>query len=116
MIMRKPALLSLAAAALLLPALATAQTGELIVIKETGPRDKRVNMVITGDGYTSADKEKFKSHLQTVVDAILKDAPLTDYADYFNVYAIFVASNQTGADNPSTGTVRDTYYGANYVK
>jgi hypothetical protein len=113
--MRKTATLPLAATALLLPALAPAQTGELLVIKETGPRDKRVNMVITGDGYTAADKEKFKTHLQTVVDAILKDAPLWDYADYFNVYAIFVASNQTGADNPSTGTVRDTYFGANYV-
>lgn len=92
-----------------------AQTGELIVVKETGPRDKRVNMVIIGDGYTTADKAKFKSQMQTIADAVVKDVPLWDYTDYFNIYGIFVASNQTGADNSAPGVVRDTYFGANYV-
>ncbi len=94
---------------------ATAQvTQELIKIQETGPRDKRVNMVIIGDGYTALEKAKFQSHLQMIADAVLKAPPLTAYASYFNIYAIFVPSNQSGADDPSRGITRDTYFGAHY--
>ena len=89
-------------------------TPELIKIQETGPRDKRVNMVIVGDGYTALDKAKFQSHLKMIADAVLKAPPLAAYANYFNVYALFVPSNQAGADDPSRGVVRDTYFGANY--
>jgi hypothetical protein len=91
-----------------------AQDGELIVLKETGPRDKRVNMVILGDGYTAAEKDKFKTHMQSVSDAITKDYPLWDYSDYFNIYGIFVASNQSGADQAAKGIYKDTYFGAAY--
>ncbi len=91
-----------------------AQTPELMVIKETGPRDKRVNIVILGDGYIASEKSKFLTHMKTVADAVVKDLPLTDYADYFNIYGIFVASNQSGADDPSQGITRDTYFGASY--
>src|SRR4051812_13173928 len=93
---------------------ATAQVGELIILKETGPRDKRVNMVIIGDGYTAGEKEKFKTHMQTVANAVVKDYPLWDYTDYFNIYGIFVASNESGADIGSQGIMKDTYFGAAY--
>lgn len=87
---------------------------ELIKFMETGPRDKRVNMVIIGDGYTALDKAKFQSHLKLVADAVLKAPPLTAYEKYFNVYGIWVPSNQAGADDASRGITRDTYFGARY--
>ncbi len=108
---------SIALASLLLGLRVQAQTtkvGELIVLQETGPRDKRVNIVVVGDGYTVADKDKFKADIQVVANGVIRDLPLTEYAGYFNVYGIFVASNQTGADNPNQGISRDTYFGATY--
>ena len=105
--------------ALALPLLAPAahaQTPEteVMVVKETGPRDKRVNIVILGDGYVASEKAKFLTHMKTVADAVIKDLPLTEYSDYFNLYGIFVPSNQSGADIPAQGIMRDTYYGASY--
>jgi hypothetical protein len=92
----------------------SAQTPEFVVVKETGPRDKRINIVILGDGYVASEKTKFLTHLKTVADAVVKDLPLTGYSEYFNIYGIFVASNQSGADNPAQGITRDTYFGASY--
>lgn len=91
-----------------------AQTPEFMVVKETGPRDKRINIVILGDGYVAAERARFLTHLKTVADAVVKDLPLTEYAGYFNIYGIFIASNQSGADNPAQGIARDTYFGASY--
>lgn len=88
--------------------------GELVVIQETGPRDKRVNMVLIGDGYTAAEKSKFLDHARLFSKGVVEDPPLTGYGKYYNVYAIFVASNQSGADIPTRGISRDTYFGANY--
>ena len=114
---RKPALLLLAAAVFgsvgfVTPV--TAQTPEFMVVRESGPRDKRVNIVIVGDGYTASEKPKFLAHLKTVADVVVQDEPLTEYADYFNIYGIFVASRQSGADDPSQGVQRDTYFDASY--
>lgn len=103
-----------AAAMLWLAASLGAQSGELLIVKETGPRDKRVNLVIIGDGYVASEKALFLSHVRTFSDAVVKDAPLAGYANYFNIYAIFVASRQSGADNPSQGVFRDTYLDAGY--
>lgn len=97
-----------------LASLGTAQTPEFMVVRESGPRDKRVNIVILGDGYIAAEKSKFLTHLKTVADVVVRDLPLTEYADYFNIYGIFVASNQSGADDPSQGIQRDTYFNASY--
>jgi hypothetical protein len=91
-----------------------AQTPEFMVVKETGPRDKRINIAILGDGYVASERTRFLTHLKTVADAVVKDLPLTGYADYFNIYGIFVASNQSGADNPAQGISRDTHFGASY--
>lgn len=114
---RNPPLFLLAAAAMVsfgLVTHGTAQTPEFMVVRESGPRDKRVNIVILGDGYTAAEKPKFLTHLKTVADVVIQDLPLTEYADYFNIYGFFVASRQSGADNPSQGVQRDTFFDASY--
>jgi hypothetical protein len=91
-----------------------AQTQEFVVVRETGPRDKRVNIVILGDGYLASEKSRFLSHLKLVADGVIQDEPLKEYADYFNVYGIFVPSAQSGADIPAEGVYRNTYFGASY--
>lgn len=112
MIARGPSVLL--AAGLGLSAAAGAQAPELIVLSETGPRDKRVNVVIIGDGYRSSDKALFVQHARAFAKAMVEDQPLTGYAGYFNVYAIFVASAQAGADIPTQGISRTTYFNARY--
>lgn len=112
--LRHPALALLWVAAPMVTAPAQAQVGELLVIQETGPRDKRVNLVLIGDGYTASEKAKFVEHANLFSKGVVEDPPLTGYGKYFNVYAIFVASNQSGADIPTRGISRDTYFNANY--
>jgi hypothetical protein len=92
-----------------------AGVGELITLRETGPRARRVNVAVVGDGYTASQKALFQQHLQTFANAVVsQDPPFMHYRDYFNIYGIFVASNESGADNPSQGITRDTYFDARY--
>ncbi len=91
--------------------------GELIKYQETGSRSRRLNLTVIGDGYQASERNLFLQHLKTFVDEVVyKDVPLMEYSNYFNVYAIFVASNESGADDPSKGIIRDTYFNANYDK
>lgn len=89
---------------------------ELIKFKENGARDKRINVVIVGDGYLSSQKAYFENHIQDVYDAIVSDPVLSRYANYHNFYGVFRASNQEGADNDDgcNGTIKDTYYESKY--
>jgi hypothetical protein len=91
--------------------------GELIKYQETGLRSRRVNLTVIGDGYQASERNLFLQHLETFVDVVVnKDLPLMEYSTYFNVYGIFVASKESGADDPSKGITRDTYFNANYNK
>lgn len=100
--------------ALALASTLAAQTGELVVIQETGPRDKRVNLVIIGDGYRAAEKNLFLDHARVFAKGVVEDPPLAGYKDYFNVYAIFVASVESGADIPGQNITRNTHFNAHY--
>lgn len=66
----------------------------------------KINLVILSDGYTLAQKDDFFTQA-TLVENLLFEAsaanPFYAYRNYFNVYQVFVESNQSGADHPCTG-------------
>lgn len=87
---------------------------ELIPFEENGHRDSSINIVIVAEGYTSTEKSKFETHMGSFVQAIYSDPVLANYRSYHNVYGVFVASNESGADDPNGGVTRDTYFDAKY--
>ena len=102
-----------AGASCLLAAALFAQQPELIIIKETGPRSRRVNVAVLCDGYTAQEKDKCVGDMKFFSNAVVsKDPPLQLYAEYFNIYGIFAASKESGADQ--NGVMKDTYFDAAY--
>lgn len=95
--MKKLKLFSLVA--LLLCQVIQAQVFDVDTILWSGPSDNRVNLVILGDGYTSSEQDKFISDAQSVADQFIQTAPYTAYKNYFNILAIKVISNQSGASH-----------------
>lgn len=61
----------------------------------------RVNLLITGDGYTAAQQADFNADVDAIVDTFLDFEPYASYRDFVTVQRLFVASNQSGADHPS---------------
>jgi hypothetical protein len=69
-----------------------------------GPADKRINVVILGDGYQEVELNKFVADAKAFSGALFKSSPFKEYAQYFNIVAIRVPSQESGASHPGTAT------------
>jgi hypothetical protein len=83
-------------------------------LRQAGPRANRINLVFVGDGYTAAESAKLNTDATAKLDMLLGNEAWSRFADQINADAIFVASAQSGADDPATGTVRDTYFNSTF--
>ena len=80
---------------------------------QNGPINNRVNLVFLGDGYTQSELGKFITDAKNLSARLFQQAPFKEYAEYFNVVAISVPSNVSGAAlNPSN--LIDNYFGSTY--
>lgn len=78
-------------------------------LRRTGSSGNRIDLVIVGDGYTTAELGKFARDANRAQQFFFRDAFIREFANYFNVYRVDVVSNESGVDNdPSLGVQRDT--------
>lgn len=89
---------------LLLSQFCYSQVFETTAIIENGPRDKRINMVVLGDGFTASQQTDFITKATTLVNYVFSKAPYAQYKNYFNVYAVKVISAESGIKHPGTAT------------
>ncbi|MBJ6366836.1 M64 family metallopeptidase [Snuella sedimenti] len=104
--------------------LGIAQTFDVETIKYSGEDNKRINLVILSEGYQEHELAQFITVATEFTNAMFNEPPFLEYANYFNVYAIKVPSNESGADHPGTATdidetaitptYVDTYFNATY--
>jgi hypothetical protein len=99
---------------LALPLTAPLSAQQLHVLFDPGERDKRINIVFLSEGYQAHEMGNFLSHANNMLGTILQTPPYSDYKEYFNAYAISVASNESGSSHPSQGISRDTYFQSTY--
>jgi hypothetical protein len=83
-------------------------------ILANGPSSNRFNVVFFSEGYTTAQLGQFLMNATNAANALLTRLPYSEYRDYFNVYAISVASTQSGSDHPAYGISRATYFNSSY--
>ena len=88
--------------------------GVLKTLRETGARDARINIVILAEGYTAGQQGAFDFDAANTINTLLVDPIYSSYHQFFNAYSIFVASNDSGADDPSTNTYVDTYFNSTF--
>ncbi len=87
--------------------LSSAQVFDVEAIKDTGSTDKLINIVILGDGYQESELDQFIIDATNFSNGMFNRSPFSEYANYFNVYAIKVLSNESGVDHPATATDTD---------
>ncbi len=87
---------------LLISQLYLSQTFETIPLIQNGSNDKRINMVVLGDGFTAGQQDDYITNATTLVDYIFSKEPFAQYKNYFNVYAIKVISLESGVKHPGT--------------
>lgn len=82
----------------------SAQTFQVENLLVNGPKSKRINLVYMSDGYTSAELGSFVSKAQSVNTSLFAQSPFLEYRNFFNAYAVKVASAESGAIHPGTAT------------
>ncbi len=79
-----------------------------------GPVSNRLNIVFFSEGYTNNQSAQFLDAATNAAIALLSHPPYQEYRSYFNAYAIFVASRQSGSSHPADGITNNTYFGSTY--
>src|SRR6185503_18229981 len=97
---------------LCLPQIASAEPFETII--NNGSAANRVDIAILGDGYTSADMQKYRNDVQNAMTLFFNNEPFHEYRNFFNVHRIDVVSSQSGADHPERNVVVNTALDATY--
>lgn len=80
------------------------QEFEIDTLKYNGSDDNRIILSILSDGYVEDELGKYFNDAGVMVGELFNTTPFKEYEDFFNVYAIRVPSNESGADHPGTAT------------
>lgn len=88
--------------------------GKTIPISVSGPSAEKVDLLILGDGYTAAEMVKFEKDARRLSDHLFKVSPFRERAHDFNVWAIAVATEESGVSRPSTGVHHASKLGTRY--
>jgi len=80
--------------------LAPASAPDTLVLGGDGNSGNRVDLLIMGDGYQQSERSKFFSDVQNLYEKFFNISPYGEYKNFVKVTALFVASNQSGADHP----------------
>jgi hypothetical protein len=85
-------------------------------IRNNGSSANRVDLVILGDGYTSAELGKYATDAEQAVQGFFAQEPFKEYQKYFNVHRVDVTSAESGADHPENTppTSKNTAFDATY--
>jgi len=79
-----------------------AQVFDVATIQNNGDPNKLINLVIMGDGYTAAEQSVFITKATELSNYLFLQPPWSNYKNYFNVYAIEVISNESGAKHANS--------------
>ena len=93
---------------------ATLRAQTFTQVRDTGPRANRLNIVFMAEGYTAAESAKFSADAAVKLQVILGNEAWIRFADSINGFTIFVASTESGSDDPTSGIVRDTYFNSTF--
>jgi hypothetical protein len=87
---------------LFLSSIMQAQTFTIDTILYNGNPNKFLNIVFLGDGYQTPELSKYIEDVTESSNYLFTVDPFMQYQNYFNVFAVRVNSNESGADHPRT--------------
>ncbi len=88
--------------------------GDVIAIERHGDPAVKVDLLLLGDGYTVAERDKFRADAQRLVDILFATSPFKERRQDFNVWGLVPASRQSGIARPSLGQHRANPVGSTY--
>jgi hypothetical protein len=72
-----------------------------------GDPQKKIDIVLLGDGYTKKEKNKFKNDVKRYVTTLFNSPPFKQNKKNFNVWTVLVESPESGIDEPRENVWKD---------
>jgi len=88
--------------------------GPLITLLNNGPSDKKLDLLILGDGYTAAERGKFEKDARRLVEILFAAEPFKSHRKDFNVWGLCPEAAESGISRPSLGIHHRSRVGATY--
>jgi IgA peptidase M64/peptidase M64-like protein len=88
--------------------------GKLWTLFENGPPEKKVDLLILGDGYTAGEMTAFHDDVRRLAGVLFATPPFSARKADFNVRALDLPSEDSGVDRPSDGVYRRSALGVTY--
>ena len=104
----------------LMLSLVSAGAATFYTLRTTGSASNRLSIVFLAEGYTSAQTNLFLTDCTNALNAFFGggaytgEEPFVEYSNYFNAYAVFTNSAQSGSDHPRYSLVRTTAFNSTY--
>src|SRR5262249_22540305 len=77
--------------------------GEVFALADNGPPATKVDLLVLGDGYTAAERDRFQHAVARLVGVLFDTEPYRTRKGDFNVRALFVPAAESGISNPRKG-------------
>lgn len=89
---------------------------DIQVIKEhiSGNVHEKVDVVFVAEGYTAGESDKVRSDLKKFSDILFKYEPFKSHKNDFNIYGVFKPSDESGVDEPTHGSFKNTAVSASF--
>ena len=91
-------------------------TSPVLYMKATANAPKPVSIAVIPEGFTADELDTYEMLAKSAMDAMMATEPFNHYREYFNVWILKAASNESGASitdgNGHIKTQRDSYFSA----
>jgi hypothetical protein len=88
--------------------------GALMELQKMGDPASKVDLLVLGDGYTTAERGKFEKDARRFMDALFSTSPFREHQKDFNVWGLCPVAEESGVSRPSSGIHRRSPVGASY--
>jgi hypothetical protein len=78
------------------------------LISENGPADKKVDIVILGDGYSQKEMDKFRKDAARLAGNLMNAEPFKSRSKDFNIRAVETPGESSGVNKPHHGIFKRT--------
>jgi hypothetical protein len=87
----------------------------VVPIQVTGEPASRFSLVILSDGYTAAEMDRYRAHVDKHLNVMWSLEPFRSYRNYINVYSVEIESPESGITcDPAHREVRTTPLGTEF--
>jgi len=87
---------------------------EVFYIVQNGDAHEKVDFAFIAEGYTLYERSKFKKDVEKFTAVFFEQEPYQSLKNKFNIYGVFKPSQDSGCDEPTHGSFKNTSLNATF--